>query len=85
MSGQNNGTGHPLWFRCAKCRQKVNRSLGTLARVVRSGRERAMTGSGRGSRMGRAAREYRCNDCGHVGWSKHVDLESATLEPWGGK
>jgi hypothetical protein len=28
-----------------------------------------------GIRHGMINREYRCSDCGHVGWSRHTDLE----------
>lgn len=29
-----------------------------------------------GIRHGMISREYRCSDCGHVGWSRHIDLEA---------
>jgi hypothetical protein len=28
-----------------------------------------------GIRHGMINRQYRCLDCGHVGWSRHIDLE----------
>lgn len=36
----------------------------------------------RGQRQSLTSREYKCQDCGHVGWSKHIDLErKAEKEP----
>jgi predicted RNA-binding Zn-ribbon protein involved in translation (DUF1610 family) len=29
-----------------------------------------------GIRHGMISREYRCSDCGHVGWSRHIGLEA---------
>ena len=72
----NNGTGYPLTFRCAKCK---------VGRDWRGGDQRGLnyepTGRARRPRRGlRGVRcasyevEYCCLDCGHVGWSKHIDL-----------
>lgn len=43
-------------------------------RVVLTGRAREVDGS-RNARMSKRSRQYRCLDCGCVGWSRHVDLE----------
>jgi len=84
MSGTNAGTGQPLAFRCAKCR--IERPYRPGASGIRwgpsSGINVKLTGRTRpkgrvsalGPRMDRIAREYRCLDCGHVGWSHHYDL-----------
>lgn len=87
MPGTNAGTGHPLTFCCAICRRgRGARVVGRVDRVVRSGAERPHPGGGRfGTRMDRVARQYRCNDCGHVGWSAHRELSRAPLQPWGGR
>lgn len=73
MSGTNAGTGQPLSFRCAKCR------IGAQYGMSRRGWNVELTGRTRevgrgGVRMDRIAREYRCLDCKHVGWSRHYDL-----------
>lgn len=87
MSG--GGTGQPLWFRCSQCRlrhgtneyferkhgeRSPTQSLGFIDRVRLTGRTKP-TGHHRGNgRSTNTQREYRCLDCGHVGWSCHVDL-----------
>lgn len=48
---------------------------GRRDRVALTGRTRNF--GTRGARMSATAREYRCLDCGHVGWSRHVDLGRA--------
>ena len=73
----NAGTGRPLWFRCAMCRRsRVAIRLGRGTNVILTGRTRS-AGGNTGIRNSRLAREYRCCDCGHVGWSRHTDLERA--------
>lgn len=73
MSGSSGGTGRPMWFRCSRCRSSRRDGRGT--RVTLTGREKpAPIGSARG-RNSATLREYRCDDCGHVGWSRHTDLE----------
>ena len=84
------GTGQPLIFGCSKCRRrwsawKLSRFAparpmpGTVDRVKLTGRKRKRRRSELAhtptARTGREAREYRCLDCGHVGWSFHSDLE----------
>lgn len=71
--GSNNGTGQPNWFRCAKCRRGGHRNDGWLGSVDLTGRRRQHRGKV-GQRITHIDREYRCVDCGHVGWSAHVDL-----------
>ncbi len=73
------GPGSPITFMCAKCRSTLqpDRNRGRSDRVELTGRERPYRSSGysaRGIRSTGVAREYRCLDCGHVGWSAHVDL-----------
>ena len=91
MPGTNAGTGQPNWFRCYGCRKRHGTNeyfrrdgyldtakLGVLTRVVLTGKTRpAPTGRG-GIRNSHTVRQYRCLDCGHVGWSRHVDLERVT-------
>lgn len=73
------GTGSPVWFRCSKCRSTVRGSKGGWAGdVTLTGRERKTVSFRRrysclGTRSTCIDREYRC-ECGHVGWSNHIDL-----------
>lgn len=65
MSGVK-GAGGPLVFRCHRCRFRFGVRL--------TGRQRENTSGNIPQRSSRKIREYRCT-CGHVGWSRHKDLE----------
>lgn len=80
MSWTNSGAGCPNFFQCSKCRQKNTRKktviLGTVSRVVLTGKTRKTRPyQNIGPRMTDTHRQYTCKDCGHTGWSRHVDLE----------
>lgn len=95
--GSNNGTGEPSVFRCSACRRKnplrkrqlgersftyeyeLRRPTGYADRVRLTGRKRRHSTGG--IRHGTLSREYECLDCGHVGWSRHIDLDQ--LDPGG--
>lgn len=77
--------GSPISFRCAKCRLWKNRTgpfahwCGWHDRVRLTGKKRPYfppQGSALGTRSDTVLREYVCTDCGHVGWSNHIDLKS---------
>lgn len=81
MPGTNAGTGPPLVFRCSKCK--------ILRHDQRAGLRWEATGLVRGKpiqkeTIGRVSREtkaqYRCLDCGHVGWSGHRTVLDAALD-----
>jgi len=86
MPGKNNGTGRPLSFQCWACRRRKgpvrwplhrwakNQTAGLMGRVKLTGRTRP-AGGNQGCRNSSLSREYVCQDCGHVGWSRHTDLE----------
>lgn len=78
MSGKNNGTGQPLTFRCTRCRrQRADPSAGHINHVRLTGNTKDVMPSRwirTGSRIGLTSREYECQDCGWVGWSRHIDL-----------
>ena len=77
MPGTNAGTGYPLTFRCAKC--KVGRDYKSWShREVSRGCHYKLTGrtrdaKGVGYRQGQFKVEYECLDCGHIGWTQHID------------
>jgi hypothetical protein len=80
MPGSNAGTGYPLTLRCGKC--KVGRDWenddhkGT--KLEATGRKRPLASSQHGRGNPRALQyraEYRCLDCGHIGWSRHGTME----------
>lgn len=87
MSGNNNGTGVPMWFRCSSCRGKGYARLsgpiyGSASRVTLTGRTRkAKPSSDR--RNDSLSREYRCGDCRHTGWSRHVELRALAAQGGG--
>lgn len=75
MPGTNGGTGRPLWFHCAAFRREPYRTRCAANHFVKlTGRKRLMPIGNAGNRNSKFSREYRCA-CGHVGWSRHVDLE----------
>lgn len=80
MPGTNAGTGRPISFRCSQCRRiegatGPRTARGWIDRVELTGRTRKTKPGTAGSRNSLHRREYRCLDCGHVGWSRHIDLE----------
>jgi hypothetical protein len=84
MPGTNAGTGCPIAFACAVARRE--KAADELLRrqprrhdVVLTGRERPAR-INRNARMDSVTREYRCS-CGHVGWSRHIDLKLRALRP----
>lgn len=79
MPGRNNGTGRPLTARCSRCRKsRYQNTRGKMGwNLEATGRVRPLPSSRRcnmGSRVLPFEAEYRCLDCGHVGWSRHADL-----------
>lgn len=79
------GPGSPVFFRCSRCRDSRRFSSKTGWDVELTGRTRpngAKKGHALGVRSTLISREYRCRDCGHVGWSSHVDLQRREEEDW---
>lgn len=68
------GTGIPITLRCSKCKKyrdwQTEHKKGTNLEATGRTKERQHCGA---LRMQTTAVEYRCLDCGHVGWSQHVD------------
>ena len=87
----SSGAGSPVFFQCWGCRRRKGAGRpgdkrwedmggrGTKLHVTLTGRTKphhAKKFSAMGARSGRLAREYFCQDCGHQGWSAHVDLDA---------
>jgi hypothetical protein len=76
----NAGAGYPLTFRCSRCKVMRDwRNPGDRSglRYEVTGRTRPLRKKGSvGPRCSNFEAEYRCLDCAHVGWSKHVDVTS---------
>jgi hypothetical protein len=74
--GSNGGTGYPNWLRCAKCRKsRTFRPDRTGANLEATGRTKPLRGHHSGYRCTNRQIEYRCRECGHIGWTKHMDAE----------
>jgi hypothetical protein len=75
--------GGPYWFVCSACRRKRDIDYpytlmrGLVQRVILTGKEKKASRDSHG-RADRVSRQYKCMDCGHVGWSKHTDLKHAS-------
>lgn len=78
MAGSNAGTGHPLTLRCTRCKRyrdykdPAQRDKGCHLEATGRTRPRERLG---GARTTNRKIEYRCLDCGHVGWTIHVWAE----------
>lgn len=74
--GKAIGTGHPLTLRCAKCKARPNCRAARSVKLEATGqtKPRAKWSQG-GVRQAQQFIEYRCLDCGHIGWSGHSDAE----------
>jgi len=70
--------GFPITFRCGNCRSTTNSDsrTGRAHRVTLTGKTKPHKRQGRYfmRHADGTSRQYRCLDCGHVGWSSHNDL-----------
>lgn len=85
MAGR--GTGVPIAFGCAKCRLSRtgwHLDRATISPVFRTGKVRPVPKARRNNGPPRTMREehqYECKVCGHVGWTRHVDVLKAPMKP----
>jgi hypothetical protein len=84
MPESNAGTGCPLHLKCTKCIRRSDwrdRPSGTGMRLVRTGEVRKLKYPRGGARMlPWEQHQYRCLACGHVGWTRHVDVLQKPLD-----
>lgn len=78
--GRSAGTGQPIWVKCPVARRTVGVgpfTHGPKSNLKLTGRRRhrfsRLAGSG-GRSDTRFIYEFQCLDCGHVGWSRHIDI-----------
>jgi len=83
MAWRSPGTGNPHFFRCSHCRKAERNcdppsSRGRLDRIRLTGgcrpNRRIIGRSACSPRMAQSRIEYVCLDCGHRGWSAHIDI-----------
>ena len=75
--GRSQGTGTPISFKCYG--ERTMRKPGEHD-VARTGRTRPNPSRNRGARVLASEHEYRCS-CGHVGWTRHIDILYTPVEP----
>ena len=73
MPGTNAGTGQPITLRCSSCRKDDWRGPNRGMNLIATGRFKAAVF--RAIRQTSRLIQYRCQDCGHVGWTQHIDAE----------
>ena len=75
------GTGSPVWFRCGNDRRRqYHERQYAVTLTGRTRPYRPTTGHAIGSRSMFTSYEYRCESCGYVGWSNHMDLAEQALD-----
>jgi len=87
MPGTNGGTGYPYHLQCGRCKRSLHSVFHDAVhfrrgyRLVATGRTKPLKTAHRGIRCTDRRIEYRCLDCGHVGWSKHIATETLAGAP----
>lgn len=86
---RSHGTGIPLWLKCSKCKLEDQPNLcgersgiRKTGNLVQTGKRRQLYGAARnrgGSRLLNQQHQYRCLDCGFVGWTRHKHI---LTKPW---
>lgn len=79
--GRSAGTGQPVWFKCPNARSTWNRkqpghpAAGSNVELTGERRRSYSRYAGSGGRSDiNFVYRFRCLDCGHVGWSRHIDI-----------
>lgn len=84
--GKSGGTGYPIAWRCSRCRRDyyAQPKRGLAMALHLTGRHRHEPQQKKHPRSSEWRFEYRCGDCGHVGWSRHHRAESSFRAQFGG-
>ncbi len=81
--GRGKSAGQPLDFQCSACRKtkyqmfprrRFPESHGLVLDVTLTGKAKAVNDGRANGRSSNTRVQYKCNDCGHVGWSRHVEI-----------
>lgn len=80
MPGTNAGTGQPINFQCSACRRRRRWPCGAKTHVRLTGRKKKLDDGNARGRSTKWSREYICRDCGHKGWSRHIDLQDIDID-----
>lgn len=74
MPGSNAGTGQPICYLCPKCRAKPGGERGR--RWSPTGQVKPLSRSQKrcGGRTVNFRMQVVCLECGHLGWSRHIDV-----------
>ena len=79
--------GQPATFACAKCRKRrdfFERRSVVGRKYTTTGKTRAQRSEGSNfRRWSDTAYQYRCLDCGHIGWSRHPDVKRVFMQQKG--
>lgn len=78
------GQGQPNQFQCSACRKRKpwhpdadeagDYQKGRLHRITLTGKSKAIWDGKASGRSTNTRFEYKCNDCGHVGWTRHYTV-----------
>lgn len=73
------GAGQPIWFKCPIARRTTRRlgihtKGGRNIQLTGQRRERASNRTGALRSDSRFVYQFKCLDCGHVGWSRHIQV-----------
>ncbi len=75
--------GQPNQFQCSVCRRNKpwrreddpeSHNRGLLHRITLTGRSKAIHDGNACGRSANTRFEYKCNDCDHVGWTRHYTI-----------
>lgn len=78
--GRGKSAGQPLYFQCSACRKRKgyppNRlwDKGLILDVTLTGKTKAIGDGNANGRSSNTRVQYKCDNCGHIGWSRHVDI-----------
>lgn len=67
-------TKYSFSFRCSKCKKDKN-NIGKYVEATGVFRGKVLPVGGNFKKV-----QYKCNECGHIGWSKHIDMINVLMK-----